>query len=52
MLAHRRPQFLPPGGEGLAYKVFNTGFDEVVSVDEPGVTEPGLGAAPVVTRSA
>ncbi len=29
-----RPQFLPPGGEALAYKVFNTGFDEVVSVDE------------------
>lgn len=29
-----RPQFLPPGGEALAYKVFSTGFDEVVTVEE------------------
>ena len=29
-----RPQFLPPGGESLAYKVFATQFDEVVSVEE------------------
>ncbi len=29
-----RPQFLPPGGEALAYKVFTTQFDEVVTVEE------------------
>ncbi|MFO1069469.1 MAG: cobaltochelatase subunit CobT [Geminicoccaceae bacterium] len=29
-----RPQFLPPGGESLAYKVYATQYDEVVSVDE------------------
>ncbi len=29
-----RPQFLPPGGEALAYKVFATQFDEVVTVEE------------------
>jgi cobaltochelatase CobT len=29
-----RPQFLPPGGESLAYKVFTTQFDEVVTVEE------------------
>jgi cobaltochelatase CobT len=29
-----RPNFLPPGGEALAYRVFTTGFDEVVTVDE------------------
>jgi cobaltochelatase CobT len=29
-----RPQFLPPGGESLAYKVFATQFDEVVTVEE------------------
>ncbi len=29
-----RPNFLPPGGESLAYKVFSTGFDEVVTVEE------------------
>ena len=29
-----RPQFLPPGGEALAYKVFSTRFDEVVTVAE------------------
>ena len=29
-----RPNFLPPGGDSLAYKVFTTGFDEVVSVEE------------------
>ena len=29
-----RPNFLPPGGESLAYKVFTTGFDEVVTVEE------------------
>jgi cobaltochelatase CobT len=28
-----RPQFLPPGGEGLAYKVYATQFDEVVTVE-------------------
>ncbi len=29
-----RPNFIPPGGEGLAYKVFTTAFDEVVTVGE------------------
>jgi cobaltochelatase CobT len=29
-----RPQFLPPGGEGLAYRVYTTQFDEVVTVEE------------------
>ena len=29
-----RPQFLPPGGEALAYRVFTTQFDEVVTVEE------------------
>jgi cobaltochelatase CobT len=29
-----RPQFLPPGGEALAYRVFATQFDEVVTVEE------------------
>lgn len=29
-----RPQFLPPGGEALAYKVYTTQFDEVVTVEE------------------
>jgi cobaltochelatase CobT len=29
-----RPQFLPPGGEALAYHVFTTQFDEVVTVEE------------------
>jgi cobaltochelatase CobT len=29
-----RPQFIPPGAEHLAYKVFSTGSDEVVTVDE------------------
>jgi cobaltochelatase CobT len=29
-----RPQFLPPGGEALAYKVFTVAFDEVVTVEE------------------
>ena len=29
-----RPQFLPPGGEALAYRVFSTQFDEVVTVEE------------------
>ena len=29
-----RPQFLPPGGERLAYQVFATQFDEVVTVEE------------------
>ena len=30
----RRPNFLPPGGDALAYKVHTTRFDEVVSVEE------------------
>ncbi len=29
-----RPQFLPPGGDALAYKVYATQFDEVVTVEE------------------
>jgi cobaltochelatase CobT len=29
-----RPQFLPPGGDSLAYRVFTTQFDEVVTVEE------------------
>ncbi|MDX6750522.1 cobaltochelatase subunit CobT [Geminicoccaceae bacterium 1502E] len=29
-----RPQFLPPGGDSLAYRVFSTAFDEVVGVEE------------------
>jgi cobaltochelatase CobT len=29
-----RPNFLPPGGESLAYRVFTTAFDEVVTVEE------------------
>ena len=29
-----RPNFLPPGGESLAYKVFSTVFDEVVTVED------------------
>ncbi|MFO1048328.1 MAG: cobaltochelatase subunit CobT [Geminicoccaceae bacterium] len=29
-----RPQFLPPGGEALAYRVYSTQFDEVVTVEE------------------
>jgi cobaltochelatase CobT len=29
-----RPQFLPPGGEHLAYRVFSTAADEVVTVEE------------------
>ena len=29
-----RPNFLPPGGEALAYRVFATQFDEVVTVEE------------------
>ncbi len=29
-----RPNYIPPGGNGLAYKVFTTAFDEVVTVGE------------------
>lgn len=29
-----RPQFLPPGADGLAYRVFTTQHDEVVTVEE------------------
>jgi cobaltochelatase CobT len=29
-----RPNYLPPGGESLAYKVYTTAFDEVVTVHE------------------
>ena len=29
-----RPQFLPPGGDALAYRVFATQYDEVVTVEE------------------
>lgn len=29
-----QPQFLPPGGESLAYKVYTTQFDEVVTVED------------------
>ena len=29
-----RPNFLPPGGESLAYRVFTNAFDEVVTVEE------------------
>ena len=29
-----RPQFVPPGAEGLAYRVFTTQHDEVVTVEE------------------
>jgi len=29
-----RPRYVPPGGEGLAYKVYTNQFDEVVTVDE------------------
>ncbi|MGH6917873.1 MAG: cobaltochelatase CobT-related protein, partial [Geminicoccaceae bacterium] len=28
------PQYIPPGGEGLAYRVFTTRFDEVVEAHE------------------
>jgi cobaltochelatase CobT len=28
------PQYLPPGGEALAYRVFTTRYDEVVDADE------------------
>jgi cobaltochelatase CobT len=28
------PQYIPPGGEGLAYRVFTTRFDEVIEADE------------------
>jgi cobaltochelatase CobT len=28
------PQYLPPGGEALAYRVFTTRYDEVVEADE------------------
>ena len=28
------PQYLPPGGEALAYRVFSTKYDEVVEADE------------------
>jgi cobaltochelatase CobT len=28
------PQYIPPGGEALAYRVFTTRFDEVVEADE------------------
>ena len=31
---HQRPNFLPPGADGLAYRVFTTKFDEVVEVGE------------------
>ncbi|MEK0083315.1 cobaltochelatase subunit CobT [Benzoatithermus flavus] len=31
---NNRPNFLPPGGEALAYKVFTTQYDEVVTVEE------------------
>jgi cobaltochelatase CobT len=29
-----RPQFVPPGGEALAYRVFSTASDETVAVEE------------------
>jgi cobaltochelatase CobT len=28
------PQYIPPGGEGLAYRVFTTRFDEVIEASE------------------
>jgi cobaltochelatase CobT len=28
------PQYIPPGGEGLAYRVFTTRFDEVIEANE------------------
>jgi cobaltochelatase CobT len=31
---NNRPNFLPPGGEALAYKVYTTQYDEVVTVEE------------------
>jgi cobaltochelatase CobT len=31
---NNRPNFLPPGGEALAYKVYTTQYDEVVTVED------------------
>ena len=35
------PQYIPPGGEALAYRVFTTKFDEVVEASERSPVELG-----------